>query len=79
MSPSRKTDGCASALSSFDSDSIYQRMMGMSAEEAREVYDSVSGEVHASCQQSVDYTFNLFTSSIVGGMSDGCSLDQIRR
>jgi len=54
-------------------------MMGMSAEEAREVYDSVSGEVHASCQQSVDYTFNLFTSSIVGGMSDGCSLDQIRR
>ncbi|MDP9588826.1 UNVERIFIED_ORG: autotransporter-associated beta strand protein [Shinella zoogloeoides] len=66
--------GAASALSGFDtSDPVYQRMMGMSAEEARAVYDSVSGEVHASGQQSVDYTFNLFTSSLVGGMSGGGS------
>jgi len=64
--------GAASALSGFDtSDPVYQRMMGMSEEEVRAVYDSVSGEVHASGQQSVDYTFNLFTSSLVGGMSGG--------
>ncbi|MGV1926537.1 autotransporter outer membrane beta-barrel domain-containing protein [Agrobacterium tumefaciens] len=70
VTPNQK--GAASALSGFDtSNPVYQRMLGMSAEEARAVYDSVSGEVHASGQQSVDYTFNLFTSSLVGDMPGG--------
>lgn len=66
--------GAASALAGFDtSDPIYQRMMSMTAEEAQQAYDDISGEVHASGQQSIDQTFSLFTSSLVGGMTGGGS------
>ncbi|KKB86794.1 hypothetical protein VW29_00615 [Devosia limi DSM 17137] len=62
----------ASALAGFDqTDAIYQQLLGLTAEQAQNAYDSVSGEAHASGQQVLDQTFALFTSSLIGGPTGG--------
>lgn len=58
----------AIALSGFSqNDPVYQQILALTAEEAQQAYASASGEVHASGQQVLDQTFNLFTSSLLGG------------
>jgi len=62
----------AGALAGFDqSDPVYQQVLGLTAEQAQQAYDSTSGEVHASGQQVLDQTFDLFTSSLIGGSVGG--------
>lgn len=60
--------GVANALSSFDpSDPVIQELTGLSADQARNAYESISGESHASDQQMLDQTFALFNSAFSGG------------
>lgn len=64
----------ATALAGFSqSDPVYQQIIGLTPEQAQEAYDSTSGEVHASGQQVLDQTFELFTSSLIGGAVGGAS------
>jgi outer membrane autotransporter protein len=62
----------ANAFAGFDPTSdVYQEMIGLSEEQAREAYDSISGEFHAASQYVSYGTFNLFSrmlgSNMVGG------------
>lgn len=62
----------ATALAGFDpADPVYQQILSLTADQAKQAYESASGEVHASGQQVLDQTFDLFTSSLIGGVVGG--------
>lgn len=55
----------ANALAAFDTTSdVYQRMMGLTEDEARTAYDGMSGEIHAAGQYMSFGSLNLFGSTL---------------
>jgi autotransporter-associated beta strand protein len=60
--------GVGRALESFDADGpVIGQVIGMTDAEARDAFDQMSGEMHASGGHVLQQTFRLFQSSLGGG------------